>query len=85
MLQNVNLPATSGVSSYVGNVGKTQNKGVELTLNGTILDNYNGWTWDASLNLSANRNELTELASGAERDEANNWFVGHPVECNLRL
>lgn len=80
LLQNVNLPATSGVSSYVGNVGKTQNKGVELTLNGTILDNYNGWTWDASLNLSANRNELTELASGAERDEANNWFVGHPVD-----
>lgn len=80
LLQNVNLPATSGVSSYVGNVGKTQNKGIELTLNGTILDNYNGWTWDASLNLSANRNELTELASGAERDETNNWFVGHPVD-----
>lgn len=80
LLQNVNLPATSGVSSYVGNVGKTQNKGIEFTLNSTILDNHNGWTWDASLNLAANRNKLTELASGAERDEANNWFVGHPVD-----
>ena len=80
LLQNVNLPSTSGVSSYVGNVGKTGNKGVEFTLNGTILDNHNGWTWDASINISANRNKLTELASGADRDEANNWFVGHPID-----
>ena len=80
LLQSVNLPSTSGVSSYVGNVGKSENKGVEFTLNGTILDNHNGWTWDASINISANRNKLTELASGAERDEANNWFVGHPID-----
>ena len=80
LLQSVNLPSTSGVSSYVGNVGKTENKGVEFTLNGTILDNHNGWTWDASINISANRNKLTELASGADRDEANNWFVGHPID-----
>lgn len=80
LLQNVNLPSTSGVSSYVGNVGKTENKGVKFTLNGTILDNHNGWTWDASINISANRNKLTELASGADRDEANNWFVGHPID-----
>lgn len=80
LLQSVNMPATSGVGSYMGNVGKSENKGVEFTLNGTILDNYNGWTWDASLNLAANRNKLTELASGALRDEANNWFVGHPID-----
>lgn len=80
LLQSVNLPSTAGVGSYMGNVGKTENKGVELTLNGTILDNYNGWTWDASFNLAANRNKLTALASGAQRDEANNWFVGHPVD-----
>ena len=28
LLQSVNLPSTSGVSNYVGNVGKTENKGV---------------------------------------------------------
>lgn len=81
LLQSVNLPSTSGVSSYVANIGKSENKGFEFTLNGTILDNVNGWTWDASLNVSANRNKLTELASGADRDEANNWFVGYPIDC----
>ena len=79
LLLNVNLPSTAGVSSYMGNIGKTQNKGIELTLNGTIIDNKNGWTWDAGINLYANRNKLVELASGQERDEANNWFVGYPI------
>ena len=64
----------------MANVGKTENKGFELTLNGTILDNHNGWTWDASLNLSANRNKLVELASKKDRDEGNGWFVGYPID-----
>ncbi len=81
LLLSVNLPATSGVSSYMGNIGKTQNKGVELTLNGIIFDDHNGWSWDVSFNLAANRNKLLELASGADRDEANNWFVGYPIDC----
>lgn len=80
LLQSVSLPSTAGVGSYMANVGKSQNKGVELTLNGIILDNMNGWTWDASLNLSANRNKLVELASGAREDEANCWFVDHPID-----
>lgn len=80
LLQRVNLPSTSGVSSYMGNVGKSQNKGVELTLNGIILEDHNGWSWDASLNISANRNKLTELASKREEDVDNNWFVGHPID-----
>lgn len=80
LLLSVNLPATSGVSSYMANIGKTQNKGIELTLNGIILDNYNGWTWDAGINIYANRNKLTSLASGQKRDESNGWFVDHPID-----
>lgn len=80
LLLSVNLPGSSGVGSYMANVGKTQNKGVEFTINGTILDNYNGWTWDASFNIYANRNKITELASGQERDESNWWFVGYPID-----
>lgn len=79
LLLSVNLPATSGVSSYMANVGKTQNKGFELSLNGTIIDDLNGWTWEAGLNLYSNHNELKELASGATRDESNWWFVGSPI------
>ena len=92
ILLDVSLPSTSGVSSYTGNIGETQNKGWELTLNGIIIDNKNGWNWEAGINLYANRNKLTKLTlqdvvqydeDGNEippRDEANRWFVGHPID-----
>ena len=80
ILLNVKLPDTAGVSSYTGNIGKTQNKGWELTLNGIIIDNKNGWNWEAGINVYQNRNKLVELASGADRDEGNLWFVGHPID-----
>jgi TonB-linked SusC/RagA family outer membrane protein len=79
LLLSVNLPVTSGVSSYVGNVGSTQNKGWELSLNGVILDNYNGWTWDAGVNIYSNKNKLVSLASGMTEDQNNWWFVGKPL------
>jgi TonB-linked SusC/RagA family outer membrane protein len=79
LLLSVNLPQTSGVSSYMANIGKTRNKGFEFSVNGTILDNYNGWTWEAGLNFYTNKNELISLASGSKRDESNWWFVGHPI------
>lgn len=79
ILLNLGLPPTSGVSSYTANIGSTENKGFELSLNGTILDNVNGWTWDAGFNIYANKNKLVSLASGQTRDEANWWFVGHNI------
>ncbi|MBG6235857.1 TonB-linked SusC/RagA family outer membrane protein [Pedobacter sp. CAN_A7] len=79
LLLSVGLPSTSGVSSYTGNVGSTQNKGFEVSLNGVIIDNKNGWTWEAGVNLYRNLNEVTSLASGQMRDESNWLFVGQPL------
>ena len=80
ILLDVTLPSTSGVSSYTGNIGKTENKGWEFTLNGIIIDNKNGWNWEAGINLYQNRNKLVALESGRKEDEANRWFVGHPID-----
>jgi len=79
ILLNVSLPNTSGVNSYTANIGETQNKGIEVSLNGKILDNRNGWTWEAGVNFYANKNKLVKLASGQTRDEGNAWFVGHNI------
>jgi len=79
LLQSVTLPPTAGVGSYVGNVGNTQNKGVEFSIDGTILRTHSGVTWDAGINMSFNRNKVTHLASGVLADQANWWFVGHPI------
>ncbi len=80
VLLSVGMPSSSGVSSYMANVGETGNKGFELSLNGTILDNLNGWTWEVGVNVYANHNKLLALASGADRDEGNSWFKGHPID-----
>lgn len=80
LLLGLGLPPTSGVGSYTANIGKTQNKGIELSLNGVILDNVNGWTWEAGFNLYANRNKLVSLASGQLEDRGNWWFVGKPID-----
>jgi TonB-linked SusC/RagA family outer membrane protein len=79
ILLSVNLPITSGVGSYVGNIGATQNKGWELSLNGTILDRPGGFRWEAGFNIYSNHNKIVQLASGTQRDEANWWFVGYPI------
>ncbi|MBN8851630.1 MAG: TonB-dependent receptor [Sphingobacteriales bacterium] len=80
VLLSVGLPTTSGVSSYVANIGATQNKGVELSLNGVILDNYHGWTWQVGVNIYRNRNKLVSLYSGQPYDKGNLWFPGHPID-----
>jgi len=80
LLMGLGLPSTSGVGSYTANIGKTENKGIELSLNGVILDNVNGWTWEAGFNIYANRNKLVSLASGQEEDRTNWWFVGKPID-----
>ncbi|WP_245971377.1 SusC/RagA family TonB-linked outer membrane protein [Sphingobacterium puteale] len=80
ILLRVGLPPTNGGGSYMANIGKTQNKGFELSLNGAVIDNENGWKWDVGVNLYANRNKLVELTSGSQRDEGNQWFVGHPID-----
>ena len=81
VLNRVNLPSTGGVSSYTANIGKTENKGFEASLNGIILDKKNGWTWEAGVNISLNRNKLVKLASGeGGRDEGNGWFEGYPID-----
>ena len=79
LLMKVNLPNTSGVGSYTANVGSTQNKGLELSLTGVILDNLNGWTWEVGANVYRNVNKITALASGANQDINNGWFVGKSI------
>ena len=86
ILLDVSLPSTSGVSSYTGNIGNTENKGWELTLNGIIIDNKNGWNWEAGINLYQNRNKLTKLTGAMDEngnpvpDKANRWFIDYPID-----
>jgi TonB-dependent starch-binding outer membrane protein SusC len=82
ILQPRALPATSGVSTVTQNIGKSENKGVEVTLSGTIIDGKTpgAFTWSADLNWFVNRSVITDLGSGVSIDANNGWYVGYPVD-----
>tara|TARA_R110002051_G_scaffold87713_4_gene154487 strand:- start:30405 stop:33491 length:3087 start_codon:yes stop_codon:yes gene_type:complete len=79
ILLSLGLPPTSGVSSYTTNIGKTENKGFEISLNGVIIDNPNGWSWEAGVNLYTNKNKLIQLADTEGDNIGNLWFIGKPL------
>ncbi len=64
--QLLNLPMDpfSGYSSRKVNAGNIQNEGVEVSLNGAILDNPKGLSWNATAQFSLNRNKIIDLYPG---------------------
>lgn len=60
----VDISRSSGYTGRILNAGKITNKGVEISLSGTIIKLANGLTWDASINFARNRNQVEELAPG---------------------
>ncbi|WP_436517511.1 SusC/RagA family TonB-linked outer membrane protein [Ekhidna sp. To15] len=62
LLFNNQVPWTTGFASFQDNVGVVVNEGIELDLNGVILD-LNGFQWTGKLNLTFMRNEVKELNS----------------------
>ncbi len=73
------LPATSGFTSTLQNVGSTQNKGLELGISTINLQNWRGIRWSTDINWTHASNKITALASGATSDVGNVWFVGSPI------
>jgi len=84
MLLSVELPAASGFTSALGNVGKVKNTGIELSLDfRTKISRANLRT---NLNLTFNRNEVLELRgdadailSGGFYGTYNRSIVGRPM------
>ncbi len=62
LIMAVPLPAHSGYTQQYQNVGQTSNRGVELTLNGYIVDTKD-FTLSANFNISMNRNKVDKFVS----------------------
>lgn len=57
LLLSRSVPLSSGFASVFGNFGSVENKGIEMSLNATILNR--AVKWEIGGNFSANRNKLT--------------------------
>ncbi len=78
LLLNMSVPSLSGYPSMLANVGKTKNKGIELTLN-TIPVMTKDFMWNSNLNLAWQKDEIVELSNGKEDDINNAWFIGESI------
>lgn len=60
ILYKVPVSGITGVTSIWQNVGKMNNRGIELTVGGDIIRSKD-WTWSMEFNMGHNRNELKKL------------------------
>ncbi|MBN1924492.1 MAG: TonB-dependent receptor, partial [Prolixibacteraceae bacterium] len=79
LLMRRSLPAVSGFSWIIQNIGETQNRGFEISLN-TVNIKKKKVLWTTSITFAANDEQIVSLATGLPEDIANNWFVGHPID-----
>jgi len=94
LLVSRSLPDVVGFSSVQTNLGEVDNKGFELSLNSTNINQKN-FRWTSGFNFSLNRNEIVHLYGnmvdvtdgnghviGQEEasDITNKWFIGHPID-----
>ncbi|MEO7531310.1 MAG: TonB-dependent receptor, partial [Sediminibacterium sp.] len=55
------LDRSSGYTQVLINAGKVSNSGIELAVNGTIVQSKNGFGWKSGIVFSSNRNKIKEL------------------------
>ena len=78
LLLQRNLPKISGYSNVYMNMGKTANKGLEITINSKNIVTKD-FTWGTSLVWSYNKNEIKDLYGDKQDDLGNRWFIGEPI------
>jgi TonB-linked SusC/RagA family outer membrane protein len=84
MLLSQEIPAVAGFGNIITNLGKLQNKGVELGIN--YRDRYGDVSFNTGFNISFNRNKVlaidgdrNSLLTGAFYDGYNISQVGQPI------
>jgi len=84
LLMTRNLNKVLGYDAIDTNIGKVQNKGIELMISGDIIREKD-LRWTVDLNFTANKNKIVGLYGlkdddGNLKDDVdNNWFIGQPI------
>ncbi len=75
------LPTSSGFSAITENVGRVENKGIEITLSTQNL--IGEFSWNTQFNIAGNRNKVLELYNGQPIDDigrgGNRIMEGQPI------
>lgn len=88
LLLEVSIPGMTGYDKYLTNIGETQNRGIEITLNSENIHTKD-FSWGTSLNFAANANKILHLSGddldgdGKEDDDIGKGrFIGYSMGSN---
>ena len=94
MLVNRTLPTITGYSTVKSNLGRVDNKGLEITMN-TLNVNRRNFKWTSDITFSLNRNTIRHLYGNMVNitdstgkvigrkeldDPTNGWYIGHSID-----
>ena len=84
MLLNVPVPAYTGFTSQLTNIGSMENKGVELNISTKNIAGNSPFKWSTDFNISLNRNKVLKLGPNNAPIEIDEWGyfvteVGQPL------
>ena len=75
LLLNRSIPALTGTTSIIENIGAVENRGFEFTINSTNIDTGD-FRWESNINFSTYKNEILDLYGDGEDDIPSRWFIG---------
>lgn len=79
LLMERKLPLAFGFDNFYQNVGKTRNRGLELSISSLNIKNLNGLQWRTDFTFSRNNEEIVQLFGNNEDIIGSGWFIGHPI------
>jgi len=73
LLIQATIPSSTGYSKQWQNIGQTSNRGIELTLNGVIVQNKD-FRLSTSFNIAFNRNRIDKLGNTKQWEQTSTWL-----------
>ena len=84
LLSSRDIPYSTGFDSYIENIGKTQNKGVELSLSGYLVRNTeSGFICMLTARMSHNTSKIKKLSEAIK--EQNEFYLNQNVDMGTLL
>jgi len=79
LLLDRSIPSFTGYPYITDNIGKMNNKGIEITLT-TKNISMKDFTWTTDWSWSHNKEKIVELVNGKEDMTGNGWYIGYPTK-----
>jgi TonB-linked SusC/RagA family outer membrane protein len=77
LLIQATIPANTGYTRQWQNIGQTSNKGLEIVLNGVIIEKKD-FRLSGSFNIGFNKNHIDKLGDAKQWVQASNWNSAGP-------